>query len=259
MHRIPIILFALFALSLPAAAQQAPERSQVRKGNRAYHKGEYERAAGRYARALELSPGLFEATYDLGNALYKAERYEEAEKTLRQAAADSLRTDAERAEAFNNLGNALFRQEKYREALESYRQSLRLVPSDMETKYNYAYTKQLLKEDENGGGGDDQNKDQNKDQNQGQDQNQDKNKDQGQDQNKDQNRENPGDRPQGENPSDPEKEDSSGEPQGQRPAESAISPEEQERMLDAIQAQEDRTQERLKEQQGTVIRGRKNW
>ena len=30
-------------------------------------------------------------------------------------------------------------------------------------------------------------------------------------------------------------------------------------MLDAIQAQEDRTQEKLKEKQGIVIRGTKNW
>ena len=30
-------------------------------------------------------------------------------------------------------------------------------------------------------------------------------------------------------------------------------------MLDAIQAQEDKTQEKLKEKKGILIRGRKNW
>ena len=30
-------------------------------------------------------------------------------------------------------------------------------------------------------------------------------------------------------------------------------------MLDAIQAQEDKTQEKLKEKQGVVVRGKKNW
>ena len=30
-------------------------------------------------------------------------------------------------------------------------------------------------------------------------------------------------------------------------------------MLDAIQAQEDKTQEKLKEKRGVVVRGRKNW
>ena len=92
--------------------------------------------------------------------------------TMRQAAADTLRTDDERAQAFYNLGNAQFKQQKYKEALESYKQSLRLNPSDQEAKYNYAYTKRLLQKQQN----EDQNKDQNKDQQNsgGQDQNQDK-------------------------------------------------------------------------------------
>ena len=46
--------------------------------------------------------------------------------------------------------------------------------------------------------------------------------------------------------------------QGQ-PTPSGISPQEQQQMLDAIQAQEDKTQEKLKEKQGVVVRGRKNW
>ena len=40
---------------------------------------------------------------------------------------------------------------------------------------------------------------------------------------------------------------------------SHILPEEQERMLDAIQTQEDKTQEKLKEKAGVVVRGNKNW
>ena len=44
-----------------------------------------------------------------------------------------------------------------------------------------------------------------------------------------------------------------------QPRENGISPEEQERMLDAIQTQEDKTQEKLKEKAGVVVRGNKNW
>lgn len=146
-----------------------PERSLVRKGNRQYNKGNYEQAISRYEQALQAVAGQFEATYDLGNALYKAERFDRAEQTMQQAAADSLRTDDERAEAFYNLGNAQFKQQKYKEALESYKQSLRLNPSDMETKYNYAYTKRLIDDNEDGGGGGDD-KNQDKDQNQDQQQ-----------------------------------------------------------------------------------------
>ena len=107
----------------------------------------------RYERALEAAPESFEATYNLGNALYKAERFDKAEQTMRKAAADSLRADGERAEAFYNLGNAQFKQQKYKEALESYKQSLRLNPADQQAKYNYAYTKRLLDDNKDGGGG----------------------------------------------------------------------------------------------------------
>lgn len=256
MYRLLYIAFLFIAAS--SQAQQMPERSLVRKGNRQYNKGNYEQSIERYGRAVQAAPGQYEAIYNLGNALYKAERFDTAEQALMQAAADSLRSDDERAEAFYNLGNAQFKQEKYQEALESYKQSLRMNPSDMEAKYNYAYTKRLLEQNNGGGGNDDQkdqDKDQNKDQNQqgeGQQNPQDQNKDQKGDP-KDQQ----GDRKQDPLQGDKDKGDK-GDEQGQ-PTPSGISPQEQQQMLDAIQAQEDKTQEKLKEKQGVVVRGKKNW
>ena len=248
-----LYIFPFLLAAAGVSAQSMPERSLVRKGTRQYNKGNYEQAISRYEQALQAVAGQFEATYDLGNALYTAERFDRAEQTMQQAAADSLRTDDERAEAFYNLGNAQFKQQKYKEALESYKQSLRLNPADMETKYNYAYTKRLLDENKDGGGGGgNDDKDQNKDQNQ---QNQDQqNKDQ---QDKDQKgdpKDQQGDQKQ--NPQD--NKGDKGDQQGQ-PTPSGISPQEQQQMLDAIQAQEDKTQEKLKEKQGVVVRGKKNW
>lgn len=261
MYRIFHIILPLLLLAASGVgAQQLPERSLVRKGTRQYHKGNYEQAISRYEEALKVAPGQFEATYDLGNVLYKAERYDHAEQTMQQAAADTLRSDTERAEAFYNLGNAQFKQQKYKEALESYKQSLRLNPADMEAKYNYAYTKRLLDKDQNGGGGGNNNQ-----QNQNQDQNQNQNQDQGQDnQNQGQNDRNRQNDP-NQDPNrdqngqqDPSKQDPQ---QGEgQPTPSGISPQEQEQMLDAIQAQEDKTQEKLKEKnKGVVLRGKKNW
>ena len=251
-----LYIFPFLLAAAGVSAQSMPERSLVRKGTRQYNKGNYEQAISRYEQALQAVAGQFEATYDLGNALYKAERFDRAEQTMQQAATDSLRTDDERAEAFYNLGNAQFKQQKYKEALESYKQSLRLNPADMEAKYNYAYTKRLLDENKDGGGGGgNDDKDQNKDQNQQNQQNQDQqNKDQ---QDKDQKgdpKDQQGDQKQ--NPQD--NKGDKGDQQGQ-PTPSGISPQEQQQMLDAIQAQEDKTQEKLKEKQGVVVRGKKNW
>lgn len=274
-----ILLVAASAASLPA--QNLPERGAVRKGNKQFNKGNYEESISRYEEALKHVPGQFEATYNLGNALYKAERFDHAEKTLRTASLDSLRTDTERAESFYNLGNAQFKQQKYQEALESYKQSLRLNPSDMEAKYNYAYTKRMLQQnqDQNGGGNDQKNQDQQNQQgqdrqNQSQKGDQGKqdpkpgkqNPDNGQDQQDQQNQqgENPQDQQdqqdqQGQGDRDSSKDDpreGEGNPQ---PVPAGISEQEQQQMLDAIQAQEDRTQEKLKERRGVVVRGNKNW
>ncbi|WP_416989524.1 tetratricopeptide repeat protein [Alistipes dispar] len=246
----------LFLLTAAAAgAQQMPERSLVRKGNRQYAKGNYEESIRRYEQALEAVPGQFEATYDLGNALYKAERFDRAEQTLRQAAADTLRPETELAEAYYNLGNAQFKQQKYKEALESYKQSLRLNPSDMEAKYNYAYTKRLLDQDQNGGGGNDQ---QNQDRNQQGQQNPQQGQGRQDPQQGQQDRKDPG---QDGNPQQPPQSDKGeqGDAQGSPQQAPGISPQEQEQILDAIQAQEDKTQEKLKEKRGVVVRGRKNW
>ena len=252
-----ILIFTLAASSV--AAQQMPERHLVRKGNRQFKKEHFDRSVDLYTRALAADSTSFEAGYNLSNALFRSERYDKAEQTMMRAAADSTRSDIERAEAFYNLGNTQFMQKKLEQALESYRNSLRLNPSDMEAKYNYAYTKHLLdqqKNDQNSQNqnkNQNQNKDQNKDQNQNQDQNKDQNQDQNQNQNQDQNR-NGDDRQDQRNPDD--NRDGEG---GEQPREGSISPQEQEAMLDAIQAQEDKTQEKVKEKQGVIVRGTKNW
>ena len=87
MHRL-LYIFLFLLTSAGAQAQQMPERSLVRKGTRQYNKGNYEQAISRYEQALQAVAGQFEATYDLGNALYKAERFDRAEQTMQQAAAD---------------------------------------------------------------------------------------------------------------------------------------------------------------------------
>ena len=263
-NRILLIFITLLLGIGSASAQKYPERSLVRKGNRDFAKERYDRSIERYTQALEAAPENFEAAYNLGGALYRTEKYEEAAKMLERIAADSTRTDQERAEAFYNLGNAQFKQEKYPEALESYKNSLRMNPADQEAKYNYAYTKRLLQKQQN----EDQNKDQNKDQQNsgGQDQNKDKNKDNNSDKDRQQDKggeqQDQQDRQNGQNdpdkngqnpdeqPQDSDKPDSDDRQPGQ-PRENGISPEEQERMLDAIQTQEDKTQENSRRKPGS--------
>lgn len=310
-----VTLLVALVFSLPAQAQKWPERRQVRRGNRAYERLDYDRAEARYRQAQELSDSCFEAKFNLGDALYKQQRYDEAEKIFAALAADSTRSDLDRAHSFYNLGNSLFQQKKYQEALSAFKRSLRLNPADLETKYNYAYTKKYIDDNQQGGGGGgDNNQNQN---NQNQDQNQqgggnDQNKDQNQnnennnDQNNDNSDQNQGDQDrngdgknddqqddqqdkndqQDEGENDPnkgdqndqqgdgEKDPNDGDQNGENdpnqdpnegngegePQPSGLSQNDAERMLDAIQGEEDKTRDKVNAKVGHgVVRSGKNW
>ena len=273
--RLLHILLLCFALSftLDAVAQRMPERGLVRQGNRHFAKERYERSADSYTEALKHDSTSFEARYDLAGAMFRTERYAEAEEALKMVVVDSLQSAEDRAEAYFNLGNAQFAQQKLQEALQSFRSSLILNPDDMEAKYNYAYTKKLLEQQQN----QNQNQDQNQDQNQNNDQNQNgggQNNNEGGDNNEDKNdqnndnKNNEGDQNQdqnqdpNQNPNGNDDKDGDGKPDNQsgQPPRSGMNEEQQQQLLNAIQAQEDKTQEKLDEKaKGIIIRGKKNW
>lgn len=307
MKRIVYLTFTLAVtlfVTTDAQAQKWPERSRVRRGNRAYERLDYDRAEERYREAQQLSDTCFEAQFNLGDALYKQQRFDEAEKVFAALAADSTRSALDRAHSYYNLGNSLFQQKKYQEALSAFKRSLRLNPADLETKYNYAYTKKYIEDNNQGGGGGNNNQNQqNQDQNQNQqgggqnDQQNDQNKDQNQDNqnNNDQNDQNDkgdnsqdkndpnkGDDPQnddknegenddqqGENdPQDGQNDPNEGDQQGDQepqqgdgePQPSGLSQNDAERMLDAIQGEEDKTRDKVNAKVGQgVVRSGKNW
>ncbi|MFR9651548.1 MAG: tetratricopeptide repeat protein [Rikenellaceae bacterium] len=244
------------------SAQEMPERREVRRGNNKYEKESYEEAIEHYGKAIVAAPGSIEPIFNMGSALIKSEQYEEADKLLNAIVADTLQSNEILAHAYYNLGNSQFQQQKYEEALESYKQSILRDPTDVEAKYNYAYTKAILDQQQQD---QDQDQDQNEDQ-QDQDQNQDQqDQDQNQDQNEDQQDQDQSDdqqdQDQNEDQQDQEQnQDQQDQQQDEQPSESEFSEQQQNQMLDAIQAQEDKTQEDLKERaKGVLIPGAKNW
>ena len=239
------LVVALF-LCGEVSAQQMKERGLVRRGNREFKREKFEKSVDSYQEALKHDPNSFEAKYDLASALYRTERYEKAEKTLQAIVNDSTRTELERGEVAYNLGNAQFAQQKYKEALSSYRHAMRCNPNDEDAKFNYAFTKRLIQQQE-----------QQQQQQQNQDQNQDQNKE---DQDKQDNQQNDQNKDQQDQQQQPQNQDGDKKEQegGQRP-EGSMSPEQQEALLQAIQAEEDKTQDKLKEKAAVLIRGSKNW
>ena len=234
-----IVIALLLLVCGETSAQQMRERGLVRKGNRQFKREQFEKSVDSYQRALQHDSTSFEAKYDLASALYRTERYDKAEKTLLGIVNDTTRTELERGEVAYNLGNTQFAQQKYKEALSSYRQAMRCNPNDEDAKFNYAFTKRLIQQQEQ------------QQQQQNQDQNQDQNKDNKDNQQDNQNQQ---DKQQPQNQDGKEEQQEGGQPQ-----EGAMTPEQQEALLQAIQAEEDKTQDKLKEKKGVLIRGSKNW
>ena len=238
-----LAIVAMLFVCGEVSAQQMRERGLVRSGNRQFKREQFEKSVDSYQRALQHDSTCFEAKYDLASALYRTERYDKAEKTLLSIVGDSTRTELERGEVAYNLGNTQFAQQKYKEALSSYRQAMRCNPNDEDAKFNYAFTKRLIQQQEQQ---QQQNQDQNQDQNKENQDKQDNQNQQGKD-NQDQQQQ-------------PQNQDSKEEQQqGEQPQEGAMTPEQQEALLQAIQAEEDKTQDKLKEKKGVLIRGSKNW
>ena len=268
----------------------------MRKGNEQFEKRNYRRSLENYASALEVDSTNYEAQYNYANAYHHAmyanpsdRRYnaEVLHANYEKILADTLLSDKQRAEVYRNYGESLFTEQNYEAALNSFRESLILNPNDKETKYNYVLTKRIVdqkrqseqqqnqnqdqqqnqnqqNQNQNGGGNGEQNQDQNQQQNRDDnnqpDQNdQNKERDDKGGDNKDGDGDKESDEKQKQNPDQNQNQNGENEEDGARPEPKELSPEQQ-RILDAMQAEEDKTQEKLKEgQKGIIIPGKKNW
>ncbi|WP_299213236.1 tetratricopeptide repeat protein [uncultured Aquimarina sp.] len=127
--------------------------------------GNFPKAEGEYRKAISKNPVDTKAKYNLANAYYNTEKYDEATQRYTEAV-KIAESKAEKHKAFHNQGNTYMEQKKYKEAVEAYKNALRNNSKDDETRYNLALAKQLLEKQKNEDkGGDKDNKDENKDKN----------------------------------------------------------------------------------------------
>ena len=166
-----ILLILIIFQSLLSYSQD--ERKFIRDGNSKYNGTKYSEAEISYRKALEKDPNSFKAAFNLGDALYKQKKYEEAASQF-QSIANTDITKEEKAKVYHNLGNSYMQTKKYKESIEAYKQALRNNPTDVETKYNLAYANKMMQQQQKQQQNDknDKNKD-NKDKNDQQKQNQD--------------------------------------------------------------------------------------
>lgn len=238
MRMTRLMLLWFFVVLCVASVCAQSERSMIRDGNRAYKDNKFTDAEVDYRKALEKNKDLHEGTFDLGDALYKQDRFDEAAEQYRAAAAKNLDNDS-KAKTLYNLGNALLKGKKLPESINAYEQSLKLSPSDEDTKYNLEYAKALLKQ---------QQQQQNQQQNQKQNKDQQKNKQQ---QNQQQQ--------QGQNKQDQQKQNQQEQQKQAQQKKQQISKQDAERILEALKNDEKNVQKKLQKKVPARVRIEKDW
>lgn len=248
----------------------------------------YNRANGYYHKKAN-TPNDAELTYETSNALYEKIAADTLLTDVQRAEVyrnlgESLFAQQEYEAALNTFRESLRLNPKDKETKYNYVLTKRIVDQKRAVQQQNQNQNQNQNQDQNqnqnGGGGEnnqnndnsDQNKDQNQDQNGGDDNQQDKNDQQG-DNHQDKNDQQGDDQQNGEGDGDKEQEgendpnggndnregEGDNEEQNGAPQPKELSPE-KERMLDAIQAEEDKTQDKLGEKKrGVIIPGKKNW
>lgn len=223
------------------------ERKFVRQGNKYYQAAmqdstrldtvQFNKAEIEYRKALEKKPDDPKWNFNLADALYKQNKFEESAEKFKEIA-NQATDKIEKSRALHNMGNSMLMSNKVEESIAAYKEALRNNPEDLETKYNLLYAMNLKKKQEQQKK-EDQKKDQNKDQ---------------KDQNKDQQK-NPDQK------KDQQKQDQ--QQQGnQQIHQNKISKQNAEQMLQALENNEKKTQEKVKKIQALKAQSKnveKDW
>ncbi len=264
---MPLLLFILLTLCIasPAFAQEQARkqnvRPELRKGNELYKQKKYKEAQSAYAAALQKDPSSYTGMFNIGDALYNDKQYENARQAL-SASAKATKDKKEQARAFHNVGNTFMAEQKWEEAINAYKQSLRLDPTDADTKYNLAYANAMLKKD----GGKDKNKDKDKkDQNKDNKDNKDqKDKDKKDQDKKDQDKKDGDKKDQDKKDGDKDDKQDQGDkdkkeeqrPQGQP---SKLSQQQADNLLNALRQEEKKLQDKKEKSKGVPVKMEKDW
>lgn len=229
MNRIHISILLSLLCATTAVAQS--DRDHIRRGNRLFRDGNYEKSEVEYKKATEKNQASVNARYNLGCSLMHQGKMKDAMSQFENSLKGET-SKAKLAQIYHNMGVILQSQQQYPQAIEMYKNSLRRNPSDDETRYNLALCQKLLK-DQPQDNKNNQDKNQNKDQDKDKDKkNQDK-KDDKKDQNKDKDKKN-------------DNKNQDKQNQQPKPEPNKMSKENAEQLLDAALRNEKQVQDRMK-------------
>lgn len=244
-----IILIIMILSGSALFAQDA--KTDIYNGNKLYDQKKFKEAETEYQKAAQKKKMPLESNFNMGDAMYKQKQFDGAAKNFTNIAS-STNDPQIKAGAYHNLGNTMLENKKYDESIDAYKKALLNNPKDDATRYNLAYAQEMLKKQKQ------QNKNNQNNQNQNNQNNQNKNKnDKG---NPDKKNQDPNKQNQNQDPAkqDPSKQDQQKQPQQPK---DGISKDDAQRMLNALNNQEQGTQDKLKNKKlkGAGTRVLKDW
>lgn len=265
--RLIFFLLASFYGSAQDEAQLSMSNNYIFEGNSIVD-DDFIEAEKKYRLGVSAKQNNVVGSYNLGNAYYRSELYDEAMLRHLEAIKNSV-SKLEKHNAYHNIGNTLMQQKRCQEAVSAYKDALRNNPTDNETRYNLALAQECAKEQGNGDGdGDDEDKDKDKDKDDKE--NSDENKDK-EEKNKDKEGEDE-DKKEGN-----DKEDEDGKPKEDngnqenkdpnkdkgrpKPQPGKISPQQVKNLLEAMNNEEKKVQEKMNasKTKGIKVKSEKDW
>jgi Ca-activated chloride channel homolog len=140
-----LIWFLIGLLTGPLLVSGQSENAIIRKGNRYYKQKQIDLSAQEYQKALEKAPGNPAASYNLGNAQFRKNSFDDAVKSY-QMSADHAEDKGGQEKSLYNKGVSLIKQQKLPESIEAWENSLKLDPADAEARENLQKALLELKE-----------------------------------------------------------------------------------------------------------------
>lgn len=128
-------------LALFAEAQTA--HALLRDGDAYYEEGMYVEAEEVYRKSKIASPSL-NSDYNLGNSLYNQERYEESIEAY-QLAVQRADDNALNSDIYYNMGNAYMGAQDLEQAIDAYKKAILENPNNVDAKYNLVIAKEIDK------------------------------------------------------------------------------------------------------------------
>ncbi|MDZ7292437.1 MAG: tetratricopeptide repeat protein [candidate division KSB1 bacterium] len=142
---IALLSLVIIGIPAPELMAQGAGRRQVAEGNKYFSEGKFDEANNKYRDAEVANPESPIVHFNIGDALYKKRKYEDALQAYHKAIQKSDDVQLQ-SQTYYNLGNTLYRLNKWPESILAYQQALKLNPSDEDAKYNLEYVRAKLKE-----------------------------------------------------------------------------------------------------------------